>query len=228
MFIQNKYTKTYMKIIESRRLLNRSKKESYFESHHIVPRCLGGNNKKENLILLTAKEHYICHLLLIKMTSGKDRSKMCLGLKCLSQMKNHKQSRNLTSRMFERFRLEANQAISENHSDVSGSNNPMFGKPSPNKGVKMTDEQKDKIKKSLTGRSFSESHKDNIKNNHWSKRGFQPHNKGKKTGSNGSMWVNNGESNLKIKSDSPLPAGYVKGRIVPWNSTRTRTITPSI
>lgn len=228
MFIQNKYTKTYFEIINSRKSMLRFKKDSYFESHHIVPRCLGGNNKKDNLVLLTAKEHYICHLLLIKMTENKARSKMCLGFKCLSQMKNHKQHRKTTSRMFEHFRLEANKAISENHANVSGSNNPMFGRPSPNKGIKMTNEQKAKIKNSLTGRSLSESHKNNIKNNHWSKRGFQPHNKGKKTGSNGSMWINNGESNLKIKRDSPLPLGYVKGRIIPWNSTRSRTITPSV
>jgi len=28
--------------------------DQYFECHHIVPRCMGGSNKKTNLVLLTA------------------------------------------------------------------------------------------------------------------------------------------------------------------------------
>ena len=41
--------------------------EGYQEVHHIVPRCLGGTNDKTNLVSLTPEEHYICHLLLIKI-----------------------------------------------------------------------------------------------------------------------------------------------------------------
>lgn len=36
----------------------------YYEKHHILPKCLGGIDDKENLVLLTAKEHYVCHKLL--------------------------------------------------------------------------------------------------------------------------------------------------------------------
>jgi hypothetical protein len=36
----------------------------YYENHHIVPKCLNGSNEKDNMILLTAKEHYVCHKLL--------------------------------------------------------------------------------------------------------------------------------------------------------------------
>ena len=41
--------------------------DSYFEKHHIVPKCLGGTNYKSNLILLTNREHYIAHWLLTKI-----------------------------------------------------------------------------------------------------------------------------------------------------------------
>ncbi len=64
MFKQNKYTKTYFNIIE------RAKERSisgYVEVHHIVPKCLGGTNEAKNTIKLTAREHFICHLLLTKM-----------------------------------------------------------------------------------------------------------------------------------------------------------------
>ena len=38
----------------------------YFENHHIIPRSFGGSDDKDNLVLLTAKEHFICHFLLAK------------------------------------------------------------------------------------------------------------------------------------------------------------------
>ena len=37
------------------------------ESHHIVPLCLNGPDIKTNIVNLTPREHYICHLLLWKM-----------------------------------------------------------------------------------------------------------------------------------------------------------------
>lgn len=39
----------------------------YYESHHIIPVCMGGLNNKENLILFTAEEHYVAHQLLVKI-----------------------------------------------------------------------------------------------------------------------------------------------------------------
>jgi len=44
--------------------------EGYTETHHIVPRCLGGSNKKDNLVNLTLKEHYLVHLLLVRIRPG--------------------------------------------------------------------------------------------------------------------------------------------------------------
>lgn len=41
--------------------------EGYYETHHAVPKCLGGDDSKDNLVRLTAAEHYIAHLLLMKM-----------------------------------------------------------------------------------------------------------------------------------------------------------------
>ena len=39
----------------------------YVEKHHIVPKSLGGSNDASNLVKLTAREHFIAHLLLSKM-----------------------------------------------------------------------------------------------------------------------------------------------------------------
>ena len=49
------------------RAANRSKKDAYYENHHIVPKCIGGTNAIHNLALLTPEEHYVAHQLLVKM-----------------------------------------------------------------------------------------------------------------------------------------------------------------
>ena len=35
-------------------------KEEYYENHHILPKCLGGSDDPQNLIKLTAREHFLC------------------------------------------------------------------------------------------------------------------------------------------------------------------------
>lgn len=44
--------------------------EGYCEKHHIVPRSHGGSNKKENLISLTPRQHFIAHRMLWKAYGG--------------------------------------------------------------------------------------------------------------------------------------------------------------
>ena len=58
------YQKIYDNIIEraKTRVL-----EGYKERHHIVPKCMGGSDDVENLVELTAREHFICHKLLVEM-----------------------------------------------------------------------------------------------------------------------------------------------------------------
>lgn len=62
------YARIYDNIILKAQSENRKKSKTgiYYERHHIIPKCLGGSNKKENLILLTAREHFICHWLLAR------------------------------------------------------------------------------------------------------------------------------------------------------------------
>jgi RNase P/RNase MRP subunit POP5 len=40
---------------------------SYYEVHHILPRCMGGSDLESNLVKLTASEHYVAHQLLVKI-----------------------------------------------------------------------------------------------------------------------------------------------------------------
>ena len=99
MYLQNKYTKWYNLIIN--RAQNR-KIEGYVERHHIIPKSLGGNNKKSNIVSLTAREHFICHWLLTKMTTGEFKMKMCMALVMMkASHKNHQRYNTpLTSRVY--------------------------------------------------------------------------------------------------------------------------------
>jgi len=53
-----------------KKYLKTNKRYIYYENHHIISKCLGGNNNKENLVLLTAREHFICHKLLTYIYKG--------------------------------------------------------------------------------------------------------------------------------------------------------------
>ena len=44
--------------------------EGYSEKHHVVPKCLGGKDNPENIVALTAEEHYVAHQLLVKLNPG--------------------------------------------------------------------------------------------------------------------------------------------------------------
>lgn len=67
------YKYHYTKLIETRKFLNRTKikGDGKYHKHHIIPKCYGGSNNSENLILLTPREHYIAHWLLWKIHGNK-------------------------------------------------------------------------------------------------------------------------------------------------------------
>jgi hypothetical protein len=82
MFLDNKYTKVYYKIIARSNERNHSKeRHDGFQTHHIIPRCFGGTDDSANLAVLTYKEHRVCHRLLIGMTVGENRYKMMYAYK---------------------------------------------------------------------------------------------------------------------------------------------------
>lgn len=105
LFIDNKYTRTYYTIIERAKSRTIS---TYTENHHIIPKSLGGNNSKDNLVALTAREHFVCHLLLTKMTEGDNRSKMAMAVFYLTGRGKAKERNNIIkhSRLYEKLRKE--------------------------------------------------------------------------------------------------------------------------
>lgn len=92
------YKNIYNQIIDNAKLKNRFKNESeYYEEHHIIPKCIGGGNGPENLVLLTFREHFICHLLLVKIHNKNHKLVFALNAFC--------QNERMTSRMYEKVRV---------------------------------------------------------------------------------------------------------------------------
>ena len=84
----------YQNIINKAISLNRKKtKNVYLENHHITPKCLGGTDNADNLVLLTPREHYICHKLLTYMFPGNVKL-----IFALLMMTHDKQERKISSR----------------------------------------------------------------------------------------------------------------------------------
>ena len=67
--------------------------KEYSEKHHIIPRCLGGTDEVTNLVSLTPEEHYLCHLLLVKIYSNDIRlvrAAMFMTASTTTQKRNNK------------------------------------------------------------------------------------------------------------------------------------------
>ena len=96
------YIKIYNNIIEKAK--NRQL-EGYVEKHHIIPKCLGGNNEKENLVRLTAREHFLCHLLLCEIYPNESKLKYALFLMAIGKNKKLIKYK-INNRLYERLKIE--------------------------------------------------------------------------------------------------------------------------
>ena len=89
-------------------------KDVYYEKHHIVPKCHGGSNAKENLVFLTAREHFLAHWLLWKIYGTKE---MAFAFHSMKRNKKTKQYEFLTSRHYAAAKEASNFAAKEMHKE---------------------------------------------------------------------------------------------------------------
>jgi hypothetical protein len=152
-FINNKYTNWYNSLInkaQNRIVLG------YAEKHHIIPSALGGTNEKDNIVKLTPREHFICHLLLTKMTTGNARYKMNFALHMLSNAKNIGEGRYIPNgRMYDLTRRLYKEALDNYWTDEKRK------------------EHADKIRPTSIGRKLKESSKEKIRNKEWSEKALE-------------------------------------------------------
>ena len=107
------FLKIYDALIDKYKNLNLQKNQgTYLETHHILPKSMGGTNDKENLVNLTAKAHYIAHHLLWKIYRNKEMAY------AFWMFGNH------TATTYETIKKEI---AHQNKLNFSGENNPMYG-----------------------------------------------------------------------------------------------------
>ena len=126
-YIHNKYYNIYFSIINKSLSENRSKKDDrIYEIHHIIPKSCEGSNEPSNLILLTPKEHYICHRLLPKMVKSKlHYEKMIYALWSLVNRNGHSERHSPSGKIYQHIKEEQSKVRSER---MKGEGNHFYGK----------------------------------------------------------------------------------------------------
>lgn len=122
------YEKTYKKLIAAART---QQIDGYYETHHIVPKAEGGSDDKANLVKLTARQHYVAHLLLAKIYD--DCAMHCAIAAMMMKIRTKSAGRDFrfNSRLYEKLKMKRSKFMSER---MRGNKNGL--------GYKFTDEQR--------------------------------------------------------------------------------------
>ena len=108
------YQRIYNQIIERAKTRQLS---CYKEKHHIVPRCMGGVDEN-NIVELTAREHFLCHILLCEIYPKEYKLKHALFLMAIGKQKVKENIYVIGSRVYERLKKEYSQMlIGKKHSE---------------------------------------------------------------------------------------------------------------
>jgi hypothetical protein len=133
--------------------------QGYVEKHHIVPRCLGGTDIKENIVNLYPEEHYLAHMLLCKLNKGNSKLLYAAMNMTSGSMINNGKRNNKAYGWLRRQYAES----------MSGDNNPARRIPNLQKeaakkrvGQKRSEETKVRMSAAQKGRTFTEETKRNM------------------------------------------------------------------
>jgi len=203
-----KYEKIYSQIIEraKHRVL-----EGYKETHHITPRCMGGTDEKENLVDLTAREHFICHLLLTRIYPEHKGLRLAIWNMC--NAKRLYQGRyKPNSRLYEMIRTEYRELI-------KGENHPSYGrKNSDEVREKMSQIAKKRFENNpgtFKGRTHSEETRKKLSNNMKGKTQSNHQKTRIKESLTGTKWYHKPDGrNLRAFPNDPkiIEEGWLQGR----------------
>jgi hypothetical protein len=134
----------YDNLISKAKLENRSKGgEIYYEAHHIIPKCMGGEGKESqwkyhpNVVLLTAREHFICHKLLIEIYPKNHSLIWALHRMMFSKKGNVDRDYVPSSRDYENFRIIFSNTVKEQQTGVPKSSSHRVNLSLSKTGTKM-------------------------------------------------------------------------------------------
>lgn len=202
------YTAIYNKIIDnaSNRIL-----EGYVEKHHVIPRCMGGSDDIDNIVELTAREHYVAHQLLVKMHPNNNKLAYAAMLMTTDQHGNR-----VNNAQYGWIKEKLSNAMSERMSGRKQSKEHIEKLASARRGQKRTVETCMNISEGQRGRISGfkgKTHSDEWKKESAERmsslmKGRTPQNKGQK-GKFG--WFTDGSTERFLEINN-APADWVRGR----------------
>lgn len=129
----------YLKFIDS---LKGQTVDGYCEVHHIVPKSLGGTNNKDNLIKLTARQHYVAHWILARALGGS-------AARAFFMMSNFGRYGKVNSKTYGIARKEYSEEVKKQ----------LAIKPNI---CKFTPEHREKLRQAKLGKKLSAEHRANV------------------------------------------------------------------
>ena len=192
------YQKIYDRIVQRAKFENREKgKDIYYEAHHIIPKCLGGTGRTfdwkwhDNIVLLTAKEHFICHRLLHTIYPNNIKLQFAFEMMCFVQNDRQRPRYVPSSRVIEEARNKIKSRNKELGKLKIGKKYPKLSESK--KGFKFSDESVKKM--SIAQINMSKEKRENISR---SQRNF--------------CWITDGIVDRRHPKDKDIPLGFFKGR----------------
>jgi hypothetical protein len=138
------YQIIYNQIIE--RAQNR-KLDGYKERHHIIPKCMGGSNDKTNLVELTAREHFLCHMLLCEMYPEEIKLVTSLWLMAIGKKRKKENKYTIGSRIYESLKIKNAKNQSKSQTGRKLSEETKLKMSEAKLGKKLPEETKQKMRK---------------------------------------------------------------------------------
>ena len=155
---RNKYRNIYIKLILRCQNMTEEELSGYNEKHHILPKCMGGTNDIENLVLMPVRYHIMAHIILTKAFPDSASLRYALLLITSEGNKNNQTKRvefglkTFSLRSLTSAREEAIEKLRE----LGRSEEHCKKLSEAKKGKKLSEEQKKKISESGRGLKRSE------------------------------------------------------------------------
>ena len=192
----SKYFATYMNIIL--RAKGRQLPDEQCEKHHILPRSMGGSNNKDNIVLLTLREHFVCHKLLTKIVKDEFKHKMWIALYFMSNTR----GLSLPSKTYQLCKiatvefLKARKLPQSARDKISATNKKHW---------------QDKINKDSVKIAKTAAKHRGMKRSSESRKRMSDAAKGRTANNKGTICITDGTQNRYISPDDPIPTGWTKG-----------------
>lgn len=148
----------YRKHYEALMSRGKTARTGYLEKHHITPKCMGGTDESDNLVLLTPEEHFVAHQLLIKMFPENPKLVLAAYMMTCSP---HANGSRMNNKLFGWLRQEMGRAISRMNKANAPSRCRKSGETQ--RGKKLSEDHRRKIGEAGKGRVASEETRNKIR-----------------------------------------------------------------